>query len=51
MLDIDNATPEQKRSFLAADRYSSAEIAIKVNHDAFHGRRASLRASALTESR
>jgi hypothetical protein len=45
MLDADAATPEQKRSYRAADRYSSAEIAVRIDHDAFHGRRAAIRAS------
>jgi fucokinase len=47
MLDIDRASPEQKRAFLAADRYSSAEIAVRVDHDAFHSRRAAIRADAI----
>ncbi len=50
MLDIDCATPEQKSSFLAADRYSSAEIAVRVDHDAFHGRRAAIRAGEIRRS-
>jgi hypothetical protein len=45
MLDIDNATNEQKSMLLAADRYSSAEIALRVDHDAFHARRAAIRAT------
>jgi hypothetical protein len=39
MLDIDHATSAQKNSFLAADRYSSAEIAVLVDQDAFHRQR------------
>jgi fucokinase len=39
MLDAGSATPEQKRKFLEADRYSSAEIATRVNQNAFHARR------------
>jgi fucokinase len=50
MLDIDHATPEQKSGFLAADRYSSAEIAVRVDHDAFHGRRATIRADEIQRS-
>ena len=44
MLDVDNATTEQKNRFLAADRYSSAEIAVRVDQDAWHARRAAIRA-------
>lgn len=43
MLDIDHATAEQKNRFLTADRYSSAEIAVRVDQDAWHARRASIR--------
>jgi len=43
MLDVDSATAEEKDRFLAADRYSSAEIAARVDHDAFHARRAAIR--------
>jgi hypothetical protein len=46
MLDIDRATVGQKRAFLAADRYSSAEIAVRVDHAAFHARRAAIRLDA-----
>ena len=42
MLDVARATPEQKRRFLDADRYSSAEIAVRVNLSAFHARRAAI---------
>ncbi|MGO9229267.1 MAG: L-fucokinase [Bryobacteraceae bacterium] len=49
MLDIDHATPEQKRAFLAADRYSSAEIAVCVDHHAFHARRAAIRAESVQQ--
>ncbi len=48
MYDVENATPEQKRSFLEADRYSSAEIARRVDHEAFHARRAAIRAVRAT---
>lgn len=44
MLDIDRATAEQKNSFLSADRYSSAEIAVRVDQDAWHASRAAIRA-------
>lgn len=50
MLDIDRATSEQKSSFLAADRYSSSEIAVRVDYDAFHGRRAAIRAGEIQRS-
>jgi len=50
MLDIDHATDGQKRSFLAADRYSSAEIAVRVDRDAFYRRRAAIRADAFRRS-
>ena len=39
MFDVDRATPEQKRAFLTADRYSSAEIALTTNQAEFHARR------------
>jgi fucokinase len=39
MLHVEHATPEQKRMFLEADRYSSAEIAVRVDQSAFHARR------------
>jgi galactokinase/mevalonate kinase-like predicted kinase len=45
MLDIHNATAEQKQALLAADRYSAAELAICADQDAFHQRRAQLRAA------
>ena len=50
MLDVDHATPEQKTNFLAADRYSPAEIALRVDHDAFHRRRAAIRADGIRRS-
>jgi len=46
MFDIAGATQEQKARFRAADRYSSAEIALRVDQTAFHARRACLRAAA-----
>jgi hypothetical protein len=39
MLHVEQATPEQKRIFIEADRYSSAEIAVRVDQNAFHARR------------
>ena len=50
MLDISHATSEQKRSFLSADRYSSAEIAQRADQDAFHSRRAAIRACEIRRS-
>jgi fucokinase len=47
MLDVDHATPAQKASFLAADRYSPAEIAVRVDQDAVHRRRAAIRAAVM----
>jgi fucokinase len=45
MFDIAGATTEQKLGFRFADRYSSAEIAVRDDHAAFHARRAALRAA------
>jgi fucokinase len=42
MFDPAQATAEQKRAFLRADRYSVAEIALLANMDAFYARRTSL---------
>jgi hypothetical protein len=42
MLDVRNATIEQKRNLRATDRYSSQEIALRIDHDAFLARRASI---------
>jgi galactokinase/mevalonate kinase-like predicted kinase len=44
MFDPAAATPEQRRAFLSADRYSAAEIAWRADQEAFHRRRAGLRA-------
>jgi fucokinase len=46
MFDIERATPEQKRNFLAADRYSSSQIALLLSQSAFHARRSTLLATA-----
>jgi fucokinase len=46
MFDIARATPEQKNGFRSADRYSSAEIAMRADHTAFYARRAALRGGA-----
>jgi len=47
MFDAASATPAQRLAFRAADRYSSAEIALRVDHTTFHARRVALRAAAL----
>jgi fucokinase len=39
MFEVDQATSEQKEAFLAADRYSAAEVALRTNQAAFHARR------------
>jgi hypothetical protein len=46
MFDVASATPEQKLAFRSADRYSSAEIAVRADHATFYARRAALRAAA-----
>ncbi|MGO9009133.1 MAG: L-fucokinase [Bryobacteraceae bacterium] len=46
MFDIAGATPAQKLAFRSADRYSSAEIAVRADPATFHARRAALRAVA-----
>jgi len=45
MLDVVNATPEQIGRFLEADRYSSAEIALRADQAAFYARRVSIGAN------
>jgi fucokinase len=45
MFDAASATPEQKIGFRSAERYSSAEIAVRADHAAFHARRTALRAA------
>ncbi len=42
LLDVESASPEQKRRFLTADRYSCAEVAIRVDQAEFHARRGRL---------
>lgn len=39
MLEPERATPEQRRAYAAADRYSAAEIALLADPVAFHERR------------
>jgi len=43
LLDVGSATAEQKGRFWAADRYSSSEIAVRVDQSQFHARRDALR--------
>jgi fucokinase len=45
MFDVERATPEQKYSFLEADRYSSSQIALFLSQSAFYGRRSTLLAT------
>jgi hypothetical protein len=47
LLDVESATPEQKRSFLAADRYSSSEIAVRVDQTQFQLRRSRIRSTGM----
>ena len=50
MFDAGHATPEQKRAFLAADRYSACEVATLVEQGEFHARRSSTRAAEIERS-
>jgi len=50
MFDPASATAEQKQAWLAADRYSAAEIALLGDQNAFHLRRAALRAQEIRRS-
>jgi hypothetical protein len=50
MFDPASATAEQKQAWLAADRYSAAEIALLGDQSAFHLRRAALRAQEIRRS-
>ena len=43
MLHLDQASAEQKAMFEAADRYSAAEIALRIDHTDFHERRMTIR--------
>jgi fucokinase len=47
LLNIESATREQKRSFLAADRYSSSEIAVRVDQTQFLLRRWRIRSARM----
>jgi hypothetical protein len=46
VFDISSATPAQKIEFRSADRYSSAEIAVRADHASFYARRTALRAAS-----
>jgi fucokinase len=48
LLNVESATPDQKRSFLAADRYSSSEIAVRVDQAQFQLRRSRIRSARMT---
>jgi len=50
MFEVDEATPEQKRAFLAAERYSAAEIAVLADPELFQRRRARIRAGEVRRS-
>jgi len=50
MFDPEAASAAQRRAWLAADRYSLAEIAQLADHEAFHDRRALLRAEEIRRS-
>ena len=44
LLDVKSATPAQRREFLAADRYSCAEVAVRVDPTQFYSRRKRMQA-------
>ena len=50
MLEPESATPAQKQGWLAADRYSLAEMAHLSDQDAFHRRRAAIRSAQIRSS-
>lgn len=47
LLNVESATAEQKSNFLAADRYSSSEIAVRVDQTQFHVRRSRIRSTEM----
>lgn len=47
LFHIESASPEQKERFRSADRYSSAEIAVRVDPARFHERRSALRSTVV----
>jgi fucokinase len=48
LLDVESATPAQKKSFLAADRYSSSEIAVRVDQTQFQLRRSRIQSARMS---
>ena len=48
LLNVESATPIQKKSFLAADRYSSSEIAVRVDQAQFYLRRSRIRSARMS---
>ncbi|HKN25262.1 MAG TPA: L-fucokinase, partial [Candidatus Acidoferrum sp.] len=48
LLNVEAATPVQKKSFLAADRYSSSEIAVRVDQAQFYLRRSRIRSARIS---
>jgi len=48
LLNIESATPEQKKHFLAADRYSSSEIAVRVDQTQFQLRRSRIQSARMS---
>jgi len=48
LLNVESATPVQKKSFLAADRYSSSEIAVRVDQAQFYLRRSWIRSARMS---
>jgi len=51
LLDFESATKEQKVRFLHADRYSSSEIALRVDQSEFYIRRSKIRSSAMRHNK
>jgi fucokinase len=50
MVDAASASAEQKREFLAADRYSAEELLARVDQKAFHEWRSKIRAAEIERS-
>ena len=49
LLNIKSATPGQKARFLAAERYSSSEIAVRVDQTKFQLRRSRIRSARMSQ--
>ena len=49
LLDIESATAEQKNRFLATDRYSSSEIAVRLDQTKFLARRSKIRSTVMPD--